>query len=210
MIEKKLEEYIAANITDEDPVLAELSRETYLKVLNPRMLSGHIQGKFLEIISKMVSPQNILEIGTFTGYSSICLAKGLKENGKLYTIDHNDELLSIQKKYITKAGLDEKIELISGDAIEIVKKLDIVFDLVFIDADKTSYSEYYKLILNKTKPGGVILADNVLWNKKVIDPKSNDGDTRAIKEFNELVKNDPATEVLILPLRDGISVIRKL
>lgn len=211
MILKELEKYIEQNSGSEDQILSELNRETHLKVLNPRMLSGHLQGKFLEIISKIIFPEYILEIGTYTGYSAICLAKGLKENGKLITIDYNDELLTIQKKFIQKSALENKIDLLTGDALEIIPKLTIKFDLVFIDADKQLYIEFYKLIIDKVKPGGVILVDNVLWDKKVIDPKSeNDLDTKAIKQFNQFIKNDSRVECIILPLRDGISLIRKL
>jgi caffeoyl-CoA O-methyltransferase len=211
MITKELENYIELNSSNEDPVLAELNRETHVKILNPRMLSGHVQGKFLEIISKMISPKYILEIGTYTAYSAICLAKGLQADGKLITIDYNDELVSIQKKYIQKAGLEHKIELLSGDALKIIPNLNLEFDLVFIDADKQSYSDFYKLIIKKTRSGGIILADNVLWDKKVIDSKSeNDPDTIAIKEFNRMIKADSRVELVILPLRDGISLIRKL
>jgi predicted O-methyltransferase YrrM len=188
-----------------------LNRETHLKVLNPRMLSGHIQGKFLELISKITSPQYILEIGTYTGYSAICLAKGLKNGGKLFTIDYNDELKPIQRKYIKKAGFENKIELLTGNALEIIPTLNYEFDMVFIDADKQLYSDFYKLIFEKTRQGGIILADNVLWDKKVIDPLSeNDPDTKAIKQFNTIIKNDPRVESLIIPIRDGVSLIRKL
>ncbi|MBN2487335.1 MAG: class I SAM-dependent methyltransferase [Bacteroidales bacterium] len=211
MVSNEIESYIGLNSSDEDPVLAALNRETHIKVLNPRMLSGHLQGKFLEIISKLVSPEYILEIGTFTGYSAICLAKGLRENGRLLTIDCNDELVSIQKKYIKQAGLENKIELFAGNAFDIVPTLNYQFDLVFIDADKQSYTAFYNLIIEKVKPGGIILADNVLWNSKVVDEHSaTDRDTLAIKEFNNTVRNDNRVEVVIIPLRDGISLIRKL
>lgn len=211
MILKALESYIEAHTSSEDPILMELNRETHLKVLNPRMLSGHIQGKFLELLSKIISPQYILEIGTYTGYSAICLAKGLKNDGKLFTIDYNDELSPIQRKYIKKAGLENKIELLTGNALEVIPTLNYEFDLVFIDADKQLYSDFYRLIFQKTRQGGIILADNVLWDKKVIDPLSeNDPDTKAIKQFNTIIKNDPRVESLIIPIRDGVSLIRKL
>jgi caffeoyl-CoA O-methyltransferase len=210
MISKALESYIELNSSSEDSILQELNRETHLKVLNSRMLSGHIQGRFLEIISKIVAPKNILEIGTYTGYSAICLANGLQSNGKLVTIDCNDELVSIQNKYFQKAGLEDKIEILTGDALEIIPTLNLEFDLVFIDADKQQYADYYNLVIDKVKPGGVILVDNVLWDKKVIDPNSeNDRDTKAIKNFNQMIKNDSRVETVILPLRDGISLIRK-
>jgi len=210
-VNKALEDYIFANSSIEDDVLSELNRETHLKVLNPRMLSGHLQGRVLEFISKMLAPRYILEIGTYTAYSTICLARGLNENGILHTIDCNDELLTIQEKYIKKAGLTDKIKIHTGDALAIIPKLDIVFDLVFIDADKKQYCDYYSLIIDKTRSGGIILADNVLWDGKVIDKKfSSDEDTQAIKAFNKMVKDDIKTESVILPVRDGISIIRKL
>lgn len=210
IINKELEKYILNNSTPEDDILADLNRETHIKALNPRMISGHPQGKLLELISKIVSPLNILEIGTYTGYSAICLAKGLKPEGKLYTIERNDELLSFQKKYFKLSGFDDKIELINGDALEIIPKLKTNFDLIFIDADKYLYPKFYQLVIKKLNSGGVILADNVLWNGKVIEKNiTNDKDTEAILLFNKIVSEDNRTENIILPIRDGISLIRK-
>ena len=162
-----IEEYILNHSDDEDPILAELNRETNLKILRPRMLSGHLQGKFLEMISKMIHPEKILEIGTYTGYSAICLAKGLRKNGILHTIEINDELEDFITKYLRKAQLHEKVKLHFGDARKIVPELNEHFDLVFIDADKKEYIEYFQIILDFVKPGGFILADNVLWSGKV-------------------------------------------
>jgi caffeoyl-CoA O-methyltransferase len=209
--EKALEAYLLSNSTNEDPILNELNRETHLKVLNPRMLSGHLQGLLLELISKIVAPKHILEIGTYTGYSAICLAKGLQNGGILHTIDCNDELLPIQNKFIKKAGMETKIKIHTGDALEIIPRLSLEFDLIFIDADKQQYCDYYKLIINKMRSGGIILADNVLWDGKVLDPKfDEDSDTRAIKAFNKMIHTDPRVESIIIPIRDGISLIRKI
>ena len=210
MLKKEIEQYITSHTTKEDDILFELNRETHIKAINPRMLSGHPQGKLLELISKVIAPENILEIGTYTGYSGICLARGLKEGGMLHTIERNDELASIQDKYFQKSGLKKCIKRHTGDAMEIIPRLNILFDLVFIDADKKHYPDFFNLVINKIKKGGVILADNVLWDGKVVDDTSNDPDTFAIKEFNKKVANDKRVEATILPLRDGISIIRKL
>jgi caffeoyl-CoA O-methyltransferase len=206
-----LDKYIVNLSSEEDQILADLNRETHLKETNARMISGHPQGRFLEIISKLTSPAQILEIGTFTGYSAICLSRGLKPGGMLHTIEINDELESIAKKYFQKAGVDKNIKTYFGNAIEIIPRLEFMFDLVFIDADKTLYPDYYNLVIDKTRQGGIILADNVLWNGKVIDKDAaSEPGTKSILNFNKIVKNDPRVEVVILPLRDGISVIRKL
>lgn len=205
-----IEQYIENHSDAEDLVLKELSRETHLKVLMPRMLSGHIQGKLLEQISKMIRPERILEIGTYTGYSAICLAKGLTEHGKLHTIEINEELEQISTKYFTKYGFNSKIIAHQGDALEIIPVIDEVFDLIFIDGDKRTYCEYYNLVIDKLQPGGFILADNVLWGDKVIEETAqNDLYTKGIKDFNILVKNDSRVEKFILPLRDGLTIIRK-
>lgn len=195
----------------EDEVLASLNRETHAKVLYPNMLSGHLQGKLLELISKMIKPTCILEIGTYTGYSAICLAKGLTPDGKLITIERNDELIEIPKKYIDKAGLTESIEIITGDAFDIIPTLNHTFDLVFLDADKKDYVELYELIFDKVVKGGYIVADNVLWYGKVLSKANpSDKETIAIQKFNDLIKNDPRVENIILPIRDGINLIHKL
>jgi predicted O-methyltransferase YrrM len=205
-----IEEYILNHSDSEDPILAELNRETNLKVLRPRMLSGHLQGKILEMLSKMIRPEKILELGTYTGYSAICLAKGLKENGKLHTIEINDELEDIIVKYIEKAKLTDKIKLHFGNARSIIPELNEKFDLVFIDADKREYLEYYNLVFDFVKSGGFIFADNVLWSGKVIELKEPDDEyTKGIFDFNKFLKNDDRVEKVILPLRDGLTLIRK-
>ncbi len=205
-----IEEYILNHSDHEDPVLAELNRETNLKILRPRMLSGHLQGKILEMISKMIHPEKILELGTYTGYSAICLAKGLKDHGILHSIEINDELEDFIVKYIRKAGIENKIKLHFGDAKTIIPEINEQFDLVFIDADKREYIEYYNTVFNYVKPGGFILADNVLWSGKVIELDTPDDEyTRGIFEFNDFVKNDDRAEKVILPLRDGLTLIRK-
>ena len=205
-----LEKYIVAHTGEEDAVLQELSRETHLRVLRPRMLSGHLQGQMLTMFSQMVSPKRILEIGTFTGYSAICLAKGLPEDGKLHTIEINDELEAIAQKYFVKAGLEDKIVQHIGDARTIIPKLDETFDLVFIDADKREYCSYFDLVFDKVKSGGIIIADNILWNGKVVEPVDPaDEQTIGILKFNQKIKNDPRVNQLILPFRDGLMLIRK-
>lgn len=205
-----LEKY-AISISDfEDDVLIELTRKTNLNILMPRMLSGHLQGKLLEFISKIIKPKKILELGTFTGYSTICLSKGLAENGTITTIEINDELEDIILEYFEKAGIQNKVNLIFGDALEIIPALDNDFDLVFIDADKRSYIDYYKSVIDKVKSGGVIIADNIFWSGKVLEEvQKNDYYTKGILEFNEFVKNDSLVEKFALPLRDGLFLIRK-
>jgi caffeoyl-CoA O-methyltransferase len=207
----KLQEYIN-NYTDEEPVLLKrLGRETYAKVMMPRMLSGHFQGRVLSMFSKMIKPQNILEIGTYTGYSAICMAEGLSLGGKLVTIDINEELEGMVRRYFEEAGLNEVIDYKIGNALEIIPNLDQKFDLVFIDADKDNYSAYYDLIFDKVHSGGYIMADNVLWSGKVIASDGNkvDKDTKAILEFNEKVQKDSRVENVLFPIRDGIMVVRK-
>lgn len=207
---KKLEKYILDHIDTEDEVLRELDRETHLKVPGARMLSGHLQGQVLTLLSKMVQPDRILEIGTFTGYSAICLAKGLKEDGKLLTIELDDELENLAKKYFNKAKLEKKIVQLIGPALEIIPNLNETFDLVFLDADKREYVDYYNLLLEKVRSGGIIIADNTLWSGKVLEkPADGDEQTRGIIEFNKQIKNDSRVEKVILPLRDGMTVIRK-
>lgn len=208
-LDGKIESYILNHIDKEDDILNELYRETCLKVLNPRMISGHLQGKILEFISKMINPNQILEIGTYTGYSAICLAKGLQLNGRLHTIEINDELNVYAKKYINKAGLADKIILYIGDALRIIPEINEKFDLVFIDGDKKHYIQYYNLVIEKVNKGGFIIADNVLWSGKVINPKEKDEYTTGIKEFNKLINDDDRVENVIFPIRDGISLIRK-
>jgi caffeoyl-CoA O-methyltransferase len=207
---KDIERYILEHIGREDQVLRELDRETHLKVLHARMLSGHLQGQVLTMLSKMIQPERILEIGTFTGYSAICLARGLKENGKLITIEQDDELEDLAQKYINKAGLQKKIIQLIGPALEIIPSLSETFDLVFLDADKREYVKYYDLVFDKVRDGGYIIADNTLWSGKVLEePSPGDGQTLGIIAFNKMIKNDSRVEKVILPLRDGMTVIRK-
>ena len=208
--QKALHQYILDHIDKEDPVLKELDRETNLKVLGARMISGHLQGQVLTMLAKLIQPKTILELGTFTGYSAICLAKGLPKNGKLITIEIDDELEALARKYFEKAGVAHLIEQKTGAAIEIIPMLDQSFDLVFIDADKREYVAYYQLLIDKLKPGACIVADNTLWSGKVLDkPRHDDGQTIGILEFNNIIKNDGRVEKVILPLRDGMTVIRK-
>jgi caffeoyl-CoA O-methyltransferase len=205
-----LQNYMEAHSGSEDEILYALNRETFLKVLNPRMLSGQIQGKFLEFISRMLTPDHILEIGTFTGYSAICLARGLKNGGKLVTIEKNDELSWLSNKYFHLAGLDDRIELRIGNALDIIPELDQTFDLVYIDGEKEEYLGYYQRAVVKVRSGGYLIADNVLWAGKVLgEAKPGDADTLSIQQFNDFVKADPRVENIILSVRDGLNLIRK-
>lgn len=206
---KKLEQYLHEHSTPEDPVLEDLFRQTHLRFVNPNMATGHLQGKFLEFISLMIRPGNILEIGTFTGYSAICLVKGLKPGGKLITIEMNDELNAFSHSYFCRAGVESKITQITGNALDIIPRLDLMFDLIFIDGDKREYTEYYRLIIDKIRPGGFILADNVLWGGNVLDNETCDAQTKGVIEFNEMIKNEKNIENVILPVRDGLMLIRK-
>jgi caffeoyl-CoA O-methyltransferase len=199
---RKLEQYLLDHTSAEDPVLQDLFRQT-------NMATGHLQGKFLEFISHMIRPEYILEIGTFTGYSAICLAKGLKPGGKLITIELNDELSSFSHSYFCRAGVESKITQITGNALDIIPGLDLMFDLIFIDGDKREYSEYFTLIIDKVKPGGFIIADNVLWGGKVLEKDKNDPQTRGVIEFNEMITNQKNIENIMLPVRDGLMLIRK-
>lgn len=211
MIDSLLEEYASNHSTPESDLLIKLYRETNLKLMNPRMLSGHMQGNLLRMISCMICPSQILEIGTFTGYSAICLSEGLQEGGKLHTIDINEELETMARRYFEEAGLTTKINFYVGDALTIVPTINEVFDLVFIDADKEDYLNYFELVIPKVRKGGFILADNVLWNGKVVANTSpNDKDTIAIKQFNEFILHDIRVDNLLLPFRDGLMIMRKL
>lgn len=201
--------YAASHTSVESDLLKKIGRDTHANIMKPRMLSGHVQGRFLAMISHFLQPKNILEIGTYTGYSAICLAEGLAEDGKLTTIDINEELESRVRAYFQQAGFSEKIDYRIGNALKIIPTLIQEFDLVFIDADKENYSTYYDLIFDKVKIGGVILADNVLWSGKVTSSKP-DKDTKAILEFNSKVNKDSRVENLLLPLRDGIMMMRKI
>ncbi len=210
-IDEKLLTYAEVHSDEESPLLKELSRETYAKVLHSRMLSGHLQGRFLSMLSYMVKPNTILEIGTYTGYSALCLAEGLNTNGKLITIDINDELSEMVQRFINKSKFQNQIEAICGDALKTIPELNLKFDLVFIDADKQNYCNYYDLVFEKVNPGGYIIADNVLWSGHIIeDEKEWDDDTKHIHAFNEKVKNDTRVSKVLLPVRDGLLVIRKI
>ena len=209
-IDSKIFNYSLSKSTKEPKILNDLNRETHLKILNPRMLSGHYQGRILSLVSKIIKPKTVLEIGTYTGYSTICLSEGLDKNGSIHTIDHNEELLVIQNKYFKKAGISEKVKQYTGDATKVVKKLNLDFDLVFIDADKENYPLYFDSIIEKVKPGGVIVADNILWSGKILEKvEEEDYATKSIIEFNDKVNNDDRVETIILPIRDGLSLIRK-
>ncbi len=206
----ELDRYILNHTEEEDEILRELDRETNLHVLRPRMLSGHLQGKILEMLSKMIQPKCILEIGTFTGYSAICLAKGLRQGGKLHTIEINDELEHISKKYFEKAGLSDTITQHTGDACTIIPTIKEKYDLVFMDGDKREYSHYFDLVFENVNSGGFLLADNILWSGKVVeDPDPRDEQTLNIIQFNEKIKNDKRVSQVILPIRDGLMLIRK-
>ena len=204
-----IDEYIEAHTTAADTVLAELYRETHLHVMNPRMASGPVQGQFLRFIVQMLKPKRVLEIGTFTGYSAICLAKALPEDGRLTTIEANVEYEDIIRKYFQKAQVADKIDLIFGDAKQVIPTLANGFDLAFIDADKVSYPTYYDLVIGKVNAGGFILADNVLWEGKVLNANTKERDTQAIITFNDKVQHDPRVENVLLPIRDGLMMIRK-
>ncbi|MEM8527062.1 MAG: O-methyltransferase [Bacteroidota bacterium] len=206
---KKLTDYSLQHSTLPTEVLHELERETNLKTLAPQMISGALQGQLFSILSKMMQPKAILEIGTFTGYATICLAQGLQEDGVLHTIEGNEELKYLIQKYLAKAGVDNRVQLHIGDAKEIVQTIDEEFDLVFIDAGKNDYELYYDLVFDKVKVGGFILADNVLWSGKVVQQK-HDRDTRIIDAFNKKVQNDAKVENVLLPIRDGLFLIRKM
>lgn len=208
---KELDDYIKNHTQDESDLLADLNRETWLKVMTPRMLSGHVQGRILSMISHMIKPEYILEIGTYTGYSALCLAEGMKEGGRLITIDRNEELNPILEKYLLSSKYKDMIDLRIGNAVDIIPTLPDDIDLVFIDADKPNYSNYFDLVIDKVKTGGFILADNVLWSGKVVDPDSqNDKSTKSILDFNKMVQNNNRVENVLLSDRDGIMVIRKL
>ena len=208
-ISKKLIEYISENSSKEPEILAKLNKETYQKVLQPRMLSGHIQGRFLSMISKIKLPSCILEIGTYTGYGTLCLAEGLSNGGKIFTIDRNEELLKIQNKYFEMSGKRDKIIQLTGNAKDILENLDETYDIVFIDADKENYIEYFNIVSERLNNNGIIISDNVLWSGKVLNsPSKNDDETNILIEFNKTLNEDERFETIILPIRDGLSISR--
>lgn len=209
-LDPQIDSYVTAHSEKEPTTLLALNRDTHLNVLIPRMLSGHIQGRVLAMLSQMIRPKRILEIGTYTGYSAICLAEGLQENGKLFTLDINEELEEMVNKYFNEANISDKTEYIIGNALDIIPELKESWDLVFIDADKDNYSNYYNLIIDKMPSGGYIIADNVLWSGKVIeDYDSQDKDTKALIDFNTMVQADNRVENVLFPIRDGLMICRK-
>jgi caffeoyl-CoA O-methyltransferase len=210
-ISQDLEDYIEQHSEKEPELLAALNKETYQKILLPRMLSGHFQGRVLSMLSKLIRPVNILEIGTYTGYSALCLCEGMQEKGVLHTIDIKEELIDFQRKHFDKSPWGKQIVQHLGEALDIIPTLDIKFDLVFIDADKENYINYFELIVPKMNKGGIILSDNVLWSGKVLEPlQLNDLSTKILVEYNQLLKNDPRVETVLLPIRDGLTVSRVL
>jgi caffeoyl-CoA O-methyltransferase len=209
LIPPDIERYCLAHTASESDLLRKINRDTHAEVLMPRMVSGHLQGRFLAMVSQMVRPHRILEIGTYTGYSALCLAEGLADAGKVVTIDINEELETRVRGYFSQSPFQYKIDYRIGKAADIIPTLSDVFDLVFIDADKENYALYYDLIVDKVRPGGLIIADNVLWSGKVLQEKT-DKDTRAIQQFNQKVHADSRVENFLLPLRDGLLIIRKL
>ena len=207
-ISDKLADYLNKNSEKEPEILSQLSKETHQKILQPRMLSGHIQGRFLSFISKIKSPDKILEIGTYTGYSTICLAEGLSKNGRIDTIDKNEELIKIQNKYFEESGYRNKIIQHTGHALDILKNLNEKYDIIFIDADKENYINYFNQVSNKLSKNGIIISDNVLWSGKVLDSHQKDEETSTLVEFNKIVNHDKRFKSIILPIRDGISISR--
>ena len=206
----KIDNYAVEHSNNEPELLKKLNKETWQKVLLPRMLSGSYQGRLLSMISKLISPKTILEIGTYTGYSALCLAEGLKSDGKLYTIDINEELESISSKYFKLSNYHNQIIPKIGNAIDVIPSIKEKFDLIFIDADKSNYLNYFELIIDKLNPGGVILSDNVLWSGKVTEEtKDKDIDTKILKKYNTLLKNDKRLETVLLPVRDGLTISRR-
>ena len=206
---EKIDTYVVNHSQQEPKILQELTKETWQKVLNPRMLSGAFQGRVLSMISKLINPKSILEIGTYTGYSALCLAEGLSEDGKLYTIDKNEELEELQTTYFQKSTYKNQIQQYIGNAIDIIPTIDSKFDLVFIDADKSNYLNYFDLIIDKMNTGGVILSDNVLWSGKVVEALNpKDIDTKVLLEYNRKLNEDDRLETVLLPIRDGLTISR--
>lgn len=208
-LSEELENYAAQHTEDEPLLLQELNKRTHLNVLQPRMISGHFQGRFLSLLSKMVQPRTILEIGTYTGYATLCLAEGLHPEGVLHTIDIKEELIDLQREFFDRSGYGSQIVQHLGKAADIIPSLDTTFDLVFIDADKQNYAHYFDLVIEKMNRGGIILSDNVLWSGKVVEEvKHNDKHTQALMAYNQKIKDDPRVETVLLPIRDGITLSR--
>jgi caffeoyl-CoA O-methyltransferase len=206
---EKLDNYVVAHSQKEPELLQQLSRETWQKVLAPRMLSGHFQGRVLSMVSKLINPKNVLEIGTYTGYSALCLVEGIQPKGQLHTIDTNEELYDLQRKYFDKSGFGNQIIQHTGNALNIIPTIDKTFDLVFIDADKQNYPNYLEIILPKLKSGSVILSDNVLWTGKVIEKlQKGDKDTEALLKYNKMINEHSQLETVLLPIRDGLTLTR--
>lgn len=207
--EPSLNQYIEAHTSPEPPTLQQLNRQTHAQVLRPRMLSGHVQGRLLAMFSQMIRPQAVLEIGTYTGYSAICLAEGLAEGGKVYTIDINEELETLVRGYFVQAGVADQVDYHIGNALDVIPTIQTTFDLVFIDADKMNYARYYDLLIDRIRPGGFLIADNVLWSGKVLETAQPDADTQNILNFNQKIQEDSRVENVLIPIRDGLMVIRK-
>lgn len=205
----ELEAYIAEHSEQEPPILAELNRTTHLNVMRPRMLSGNLQGQFLKMLCGLIGARRVLEIGTYTGYAAISMAMGVVDGGMVHTIDINDELEDMVRDFVHRSGMEERICFHVGDACEVIHRLDELFDLVFIDADKRQYLDYYHLVFDRVRPGGMIVADDVLWDGKVVDARSRDAQTRGILEFNDFVHSDSRVENILLPVRHGLMLIRK-
>ena len=210
-LDPKLDDYVVQHSENEPPVLAELNRKTWIEIMNPRMIAGHFQGRVLSMLSHMIKPKYILEIGTFTGYSAICWGEGLQKGGEIHTIDINEELEDLAADYVAKSGLKDQVHFHIGEALGIIPSLKHQWDIVFLDADKSNYLNYYNLVFDQVKPGGYIIADNVLWNGKVIKESTfNEIDTKAILEFNTFVQEDARVQNVLFPIRDGLMIIRKL
>jgi predicted O-methyltransferase YrrM len=210
-LDQKLDDYVVQHTENEPAPLKELNRKTWIKILNPRMIAGHFQGRVLSMLSHMIRPKNILEIGTFTGYSAICWAEGLAKDGEIHTIDNNEELEDIAKHYVKESGFEKHVHFHIGKAIDLIPTIDKQWDIVFLDADKSNYTNYYNQVFDSVKSGGYIIADNVLWNGKVIDEKAfSEIDTKAILAFNEMIQKDSRVQNVLFPIRDGLMVARKL
>ncbi len=209
LIPELLQKYSEDHTSEESALLTQINRETHLHVLRPRMLSGHLQGRYLAMLSQLIQPKYVLEIGTYTGYSALCLAEGMQKDGKLITLEKNEELKEKIDAYLDQSDYKGQIELRIGEAVSILPTLNYTWDMIFVDADKENYPVYYEMTIDNLRPGGMLLADNVLWSGKVYDPKQQDKVTNTIRSFNEMVQNDPRVENILLPIRDGIMMVRK-